>query len=38
MQKLGVIKNILGGEIVAVDKSGNERVLKVGDSILKAKP
>ena len=34
MQKLGVIKNILGGEIVAVDKSGNERVLKVGDSIF----
>ena len=34
MQKLGVIKNILGGEIVAVDKSGNERVLKVGDSII----
>ena len=34
MQKLGVIKNILGGEVVAVDKSGNERVLKVGDSIF----
>lgn len=34
MQKLGVIKNILGGEIVAVDKSGNERVLKAGDSIF----
>ena len=34
MQNLGVIKNILGGEIVAVDKSGNERVLKVGDSIF----
>ena len=34
MQKLGVIKSILGGEIVAVDKSGNERVLKVGDSIF----
>lgn len=34
MQKLGVIKNILGGEIVAFDKSGNERVLKVGDSIF----
>ena len=34
MQKLGVIKNILVGEVVAVDKSGNERVLKVGDSIF----
>ena len=32
--KLGSIKSISGQtEVIAVDKSGNERILKVGDSL-----
>ena len=33
-KKLGTIKSISGSaEVIAVDKSGNQRVLKVGDSL-----
>ena len=33
-KKLGIIKSISGSaEVIAVDKSGNQRVLKVGDSL-----
>ncbi|WP_180996431.1 retention module-containing protein, partial [Campylobacter concisus] len=35
-KKLGTIKSISGSaEVIAVDKSGNQRVLKVGDSLYK---